>query len=69
MGAKASLVEGTGPSPAALAPSPTLENIQAAYDDGEEETARELIQRACCTECSAGMPQIDGVSLNWVGCS
>ncbi|XP_028257720.1 leucine-rich repeat serine/threonine-protein kinase 1 [Parambassis ranga] len=63
MGAKASLVEGTGPSPAALAPSPTLENIQAAYDDGEEETARELIQRACCTECSAGMPQINGVRL------
>lgn len=60
MGAKASLVEGPGLC-SALAPSPTLENIQAAYEDGADEAARELIQQACCVECSAGMPQIDGV--------
>ncbi|XP_070704804.1 leucine-rich repeat serine/threonine-protein kinase 1 [Pempheris klunzingeri] len=62
MGAKASLVEGPGPG-AALVPSPTLENIQAAYEDGDEEAARELIQQACCVECSAGRPRIDGVRL------
>lgn len=61
MGAKASLVEGTGTN-SALVPSPTLENIQAAYEDGEEEFARELIQQACCKECSAGMPHVDRVS-------
>ncbi|XP_047437183.1 leucine-rich repeat serine/threonine-protein kinase 1 isoform X2 [Mugil cephalus] len=62
MGAKASLVEGTGTN-SALVPSPTLENIQAAYEDGEEDFARELIQQACCKECSAGMPNIDRVRL------
>ncbi|KAL6112664.1 lrrk1 [Pungitius sinensis] len=62
MGAKASLVEGPGPGPS-LVPSPTLENIQAAYEDGEGEAARELIQQACCVECSAGMPPINGVRL------
>lgn len=58
MGAKASLVESPGPFP-----SPTLENIQAAYEGKQEEVARELIQQACCVECSAGMPRIDGVSV------
>ncbi|XP_049417413.1 leucine-rich repeat serine/threonine-protein kinase 1 isoform X1 [Epinephelus fuscoguttatus] len=62
MGAKASLLEGPGPG-STLGPSPTLENIQAAYEDGEGESARELIQQACCVECSAGMPRIDGVRL------
>uniref|UniRef100_A0A3P8VNF9 non-specific serine/threonine protein kinase n=1 Tax=Cynoglossus semilaevis TaxID=244447 RepID=A0A3P8VNF9_CYNSE len=60
MGAKASLVvEGLGPGPCpgsgsgpALAQSVTLENIQAAYEDGEELLACELIQRAYCVECS-----------------
>lgn len=60
MGAKASLLEGPGPG-SALFPSPTLENIQAAYEEKQEEVARELIQQACCVECSAGMPRIDGV--------
>lgn len=60
MGAKASLLEGPGPS-SALFPSPTLENIQSAYEEKQEEVARELIQQACCVECSAGMPRIDGV--------
>lgn len=60
MGAKASLVQGPGPG-SALFPSPTLENIQAAYEDKQEEVARELIQQACCVECSVGMPRIDGV--------
>ncbi|XP_044045411.1 leucine-rich repeat serine/threonine-protein kinase 1 isoform X2 [Siniperca chuatsi] len=62
MGARASLVEGLG-SGSALVHSATLENIQAAYEDGEEEAARELIQQACCVECSAGTPHIDGVRL------
>lgn len=60
MGAKASLVQGPGPG-TTLFPSPTLENIQAAYEDKQEEVARELIQQACCMECSAGMRSIDGV--------
>uniref|UniRef100_A0A667WS42 non-specific serine/threonine protein kinase n=1 Tax=Myripristis murdjan TaxID=586833 RepID=A0A667WS42_9TELE len=58
MGAKASLVGAS-----TLTPSPTLENIQAAYEDGELDTASELIQQACCVECSAGSPRIDGVRL------
>ncbi|KAM8894430.1 leucine-rich repeat serine/threonine-protein kinase 1 [Spinachia spinachia] len=62
MGAKASRLEGPQPG-SSLVPSPTLENIQAAYEDGEGEAARELIQQACCVECSAGMPPIDGVRL------
>ncbi|XP_071765006.2 leucine-rich repeat serine/threonine-protein kinase 1 [Centroberyx gerrardi] len=62
MGAKASLAGGPG-SGSALVPSPTLENIQAAYEDGEADAARELIQQACCVECSAGTPRIDGVRL------
>lgn len=57
MGAKASLAGGS-----TLTPSPTLENIQAAYEDGELDAASELIQQACCVECSAGSPRIDGVS-------
>lgn len=61
MGAKASLVEGIAHR-SAVVPSPTLENIQAAYEDGEVEAAKELIQQACCMECSAGIPHIDGVS-------
>ena len=61
MGAKASLVDAMG-ARSALAPSLTLENIQAAYKEGEESAARELIQRACCLECSAGEPHINGVS-------
>lgn len=72
MGAKASLVvEGLGPGPGpgpgsgsgpALAQSVTLENIQAAYEDGEELLACELIQRAYCVDCSAGTPPVSGVS-------
>lgn len=62
MGAKTSLVEGTGPSLTSF-PLPTVENIQAAYDDGKEEVARELIKQACCVVCSAGTPRIDGVSI------
>lgn len=61
MGAKASLVEGPGPDSVVL--SPTLENIQAAYEGKHEEVARELIKQACCVECSAGMPRIQGVSM------
>ncbi|XP_069384545.1 leucine-rich repeat serine/threonine-protein kinase 1 isoform X2 [Paralichthys olivaceus] len=62
MGAKASLVDAVG-GRSALAPSLTLENILAAYKEGEEMAARELIQTACCMECSAGTPQINGVHL------
>lgn len=75
MGAKASLLVGPGPGTSGLVPSPTLENIQAAYAEREEEVARELIQQACCVECSAGMPRIDGVSAAdrlhpaWDACS
>ncbi|CAK6975851.1 leucine-rich repeat serine/threonine-protein kinase 1 [Scomber scombrus] len=60
MGARASLVEVPG---FALAPSPTLENIQAAYAEGKEDAGRELIKQACCVECSAGTSRIDGVRL------
>ncbi|XP_062246581.1 leucine-rich repeat serine/threonine-protein kinase 1 isoform X1 [Platichthys flesus] len=62
MGAKTSLVDAMG-AHSALAPSLTLENIQAAYKEGEEMAARELIQRACCMECSAGEPLINGEHL------
>ncbi|XP_067454140.1 leucine-rich repeat serine/threonine-protein kinase 1 isoform X1 [Thunnus thynnus] len=62
MGAKASLVEGPVPG-SAMAPSPTLENIQAAYAEGKEEAARELIQQACCMECGVGTNRIEGVRL------
>ncbi|KAK2919616.1 leucine-rich repeat serine/threonine-protein kinase 1 isoform X1 [Channa argus] len=62
MGAKASMVEGMGHG-STVVPSPTLENIQAAYDSGNEDVAKELIQQACCVECSAGMPHIDRVRL------
>ncbi|XP_076011527.1 leucine-rich repeat serine/threonine-protein kinase 1 isoform X2 [Genypterus blacodes] len=62
MGAKASLVEGPCPG-SSLTPSPTLEDIQSAYEAGERDAARELIQQACCMECSTGSPRIDGVRL------
>lgn len=61
MGAKLSLEDGIGQG-SALVPSLTVENIQAAYADGEEGTARELIQQATCVECSVGSSHIDGVS-------
>ncbi|XP_010769590.1 leucine-rich repeat serine/threonine-protein kinase 1-like [Notothenia coriiceps] len=62
MGAKASLVEDPVPG-SAMVTSPTLDNIRAAYEEGENEAARELIQQACCVECSAAVPHIDGVGL------
>ncbi|KAM4602503.1 leucine-rich repeat serine/threonine-protein kinase 1 [Polymixia lowei] len=62
MGAKASLAGGSGLA-SSLGKSPTLENIQAAYEDGVQDTARELIQQACCVECSTGGPRLDGVRL------
>ncbi|XP_014858767.1 PREDICTED: leucine-rich repeat serine/threonine-protein kinase 1 [Poecilia mexicana] len=61
METKASLVEATGPN-SRTAPPSTLENIKAAYEGGNEETARELIQQACCVECSGGIHP-DGVRL------
>ncbi|XP_028999543.1 leucine-rich repeat serine/threonine-protein kinase 1 isoform X2 [Betta splendens] len=60
MGAKASSAEGMR---SAAVPFPTLENIQATYEAGETDTAKELIKQACCVECSAGMPPIEGVHL------
>lgn len=60
MGAKTSLFEVSEHSP--VLPSPTLENIQAAYEDKQVAVARELIQQACCVECSAGTPRVRGVS-------
>lgn len=60
MGAKTSLFEVS--EHGSMLPSPTLENIQAAYEDQQLEVARELIQQACCVECSAGMPRVHGVS-------
>ncbi|KAM6981427.1 leucine-rich repeat serine/threonine-protein kinase 1 isoform 2-T2 [Aplochiton taeniatus] len=62
MGAKASLAGSVGSS-STLGPSPTLENIQAAYGQGERNTAHELIQQACCSECSADRPRLEGVRL------
>ncbi|KAM4592288.1 leucine-rich repeat serine/threonine-protein kinase 1 isoform 1-T1 [Odontesthes bonariensis] len=55
MGAKASQVEASGPTS-------RLENIEAAYEGGDEEGARELIRQACCVECCAGI-YTDGVRL------
>uniref|UniRef100_A0A3P9J7W9 non-specific serine/threonine protein kinase n=1 Tax=Oryzias latipes TaxID=8090 RepID=A0A3P9J7W9_ORYLA len=43
-------------------PAPLLENIEAAYRRGDETEAAELIQKATCTECSAGV-RPDGVKL------
>ena len=63
MGAKASQVEASGPIS-------RLENIEAAYEGGDEEGARELIRQACCVECCAGI-YTDGVSLRlhcWWDC-
>ncbi|KAM9765342.1 leucine-rich repeat serine/threonine-protein kinase 1 [Menidia menidia] len=48
MGAKASQEEAFGPLS-------KLEGIEAAYEGGDEEAARELIKQACCVECSAGI--------------
>lgn len=61
MGAKPSLAETTGPV-SGLVPAPTYENIEAVYEGGDEEAAGELIQQACCAECSAGICP-DRVSL------
>ncbi|XP_071001294.1 leucine-rich repeat serine/threonine-protein kinase 1-like, partial [Oncorhynchus clarkii lewisi] len=61
MGAKASAMGSGGAS--SLGPSPTLENIQAAYGEGESSRARELIQQACCVECSAASPRLEGLRL------
>ncbi|KAM6942768.1 leucine-rich repeat serine/threonine-protein kinase 1 [Xenentodon cancila] len=58
MGAKPSLVEAS----CGRAAPPTFENIQAAYEGGDEEAAGELIQQACCVECSAGI-HLDRVRL------
>lgn len=47
-----------------LGTSPTLDSIQAAYEDGEPDAALELIQQACCMECSAGTAhRLQGVRL------
>lgn len=53
-----SLVEAPGPDSEI---TPSLENIKAAYEGGDEEAARELIQQACCVDCSGGIHP-DGVS-------
>nr|XP_061819726.1 leucine-rich repeat serine/threonine-protein kinase 1 isoform X2 [Nerophis lumbriciformis] len=64
MGAKASSLPGAGPDPGgALGPSPTLVDIQRAYEEGEGEAARDLIQRATCVHCSAGEQCVDGERL------
>ncbi|KAM3625600.1 uncharacterized protein V6R79_014655 [Siganus canaliculatus] len=74
MGAKPSLLEAPGPGPSpgpgpgpgpgpALVLSPTLDNIQMAYEQKQVEVAQDLIQQACCVEGSAGMTRIDGVRL------
>ncbi|CAL8404626.1 unnamed protein product [Boreogadus saida] len=69
MGAKASLAVGPGggtfsSSPSSsLGTSPTLENIQAAYEDGQRDAARELLRQACCVECTLGMARLQGVRL------
>lgn len=60
MGAKTSLLDASEGGP--VLPSPTLENIKAAYEDQQVEVARELVQQACCVECSAGTPRVPGVS-------
>ncbi|XP_055010803.1 leucine-rich repeat serine/threonine-protein kinase 1-like [Boleophthalmus pectinirostris] len=46
-----------------LVASVTLEKIRSTYESGEREEAQELVQQACCQECSAGEPRIDGVDL------
>nr|XP_057944931.1 leucine-rich repeat serine/threonine-protein kinase 1 isoform X5 [Doryrhamphus excisus] len=64
MGARASSLPGPGPSlGSAFGPSPTLESIHRAYEEGEEEAARDLIQRASCVQCSAGGPCVEGERL------
>ncbi|XP_038162764.1 leucine-rich repeat serine/threonine-protein kinase 1 isoform X2 [Cyprinodon tularosa] len=57
--AKVSLVEAPGPDSEI---TPSLENIKAAYEGGDKEAARELIQQACCVDCSGGIHP-DGVRL------
>ncbi|XP_061591967.1 LOW QUALITY PROTEIN: leucine-rich repeat serine/threonine-protein kinase 1 [Cololabis saira] len=54
MGAKPSLA-GSGRPRSGAAPSPVLERVRAAYEGGDAEAAGELIQQACCGECSAGI--------------
>ncbi|XP_072321953.1 leucine-rich repeat serine/threonine-protein kinase 1 [Eucyclogobius newberryi] len=49
-----------GPTPG---PSVTLETIRSTYESGELAGARELIQRACCQECSAGQLRVHGADL------
>ncbi|XP_054590342.2 leucine-rich repeat serine/threonine-protein kinase 1 isoform X2 [Nothobranchius furzeri] len=60
-GTKAPLVEVPGPISNPIY-SVNVENIEAAYEDGDEEAARELIQQACCVKCSSGF-QPDGLRL------
>ncbi|XP_028981151.1 leucine-rich repeat serine/threonine-protein kinase 1 isoform X2 [Esox lucius] len=61
MGGKASTLGNDGGS--SLGPSPTLENIQGAYKEGDNGMARELIQQACHLESSEGGPRLEGLRL------